>query len=109
MTSFAASADRLFAWISERRDRLRKWGLMLALLVFAGGLIWSVQSIPGGPMSWRTSFELTVYTSAANMLPLPGGAIAKLAAMKVHGVGIGRGSAMILLSSAIWGGLAFLY
>ena len=146
MTSFQANADRLFDWITERRDRLRRYGLAIALLVFAVGLIWSIQSVPdlgdrlrfaplllllligapvgtvlnsvemyaisriaGGPMTWRTSFELTVYTSAANMLPLPGGALAKLAAMKVHGVGYGRGSAMILLSSAIWGGLAFLY
>ncbi|WP_129792611.1 lysylphosphatidylglycerol synthase domain-containing protein [Sphingosinicella sp. CPCC 101087] len=146
MTSIQANADQLFEWIARRRDRLRKWGLALAFLVFASGLAWSLQSIPdlgarvrlaplllllvigapigtllnsvemyaisriaGGPMTWRTSFELTVYTSAANMLPMPGGALAKLAAMKVHGVGYGRGSAMILLSSAVWGGLAFLY
>lgn len=141
-----AGAERLVGWITDRREQFRKYGLALALLLFVGGLIWSLKSVPdldeqirfaplllllvigapigtvlnsvemyaisriaGGPMSWRTSFELTVYTSAANMLPLPGGALAKLAAMKVHGVGYGRGTAMILLSSAIWGGLAFLY
>ena len=146
MTSLHLRVERLFDWITARRDHLRGYGLALALLVFAGGLVWSVNSVPdlgdrirfaplllllvigapvgtllnsvemyaisriaGGPMTWRTSFEITVYTSAANMLPLPGGAIAKLAAMKVHGVGIARGSTMIVLSAAIWGGLAFLY
>jgi hypothetical protein len=146
MESAHDCAERLVGWISQRRDRFRRYGLAVALLVFAGGLIWSLASLPdldhriswaplllllvigapvgtllnsvemyaisriaGGPMTWRTSFELTVYTSAANMLPLPGGAMAKLAAMKVHGVGYRRGTAMILLSSAIWGGLAFLY
>lgn len=71
--------------------------------------MYAVSRIAGGPMTWRTSFELTIFSSAANMLPLPGGGIAKLAAMKAHGVGYGIGSAMILLTFAIWGGLAFLY
>ena len=43
-------------------------------------------------MRWRTCFEVTIYTSAANMLPLPGGAMAKLAAMKSHGVNYRTGS-----------------
>jgi hypothetical protein len=69
----------------------------------------AVSRIAGGPMSWRTCFEVTVYSSAANMLPLPGGAMAKLAAMKSHGVNYRTGSAMVVLSFAVWGSLAFLY
>jgi hypothetical protein len=71
--------------------------------------LYAVSRIAGGPMTWRTSFDVTVYGSAANLLPVPGAALARLAAMKAHGVGYGVGSAMIVLSFAIWGGLAFLY
>jgi hypothetical protein len=60
-------------------------------------------------MPWRTSLELTIYTSAANMLPLPGGVVTKLAGMKAHGVSYKAASVVLLLSFIIWGGLAFLY
>jgi hypothetical protein len=69
----------------------------------------ALSRIADGPMSWRTSLDLTVFTSAANMMPIPGGALTKLAGMKAHGVAYGVGSAMILLSFLIWGALAFLY
>ena len=58
-------------------------------------------------MTWRTSLELTVYTSAANMLPLPGGAITKLAGMKAHGIGYGTASIVVVLSFVAWGGFTF--
>ena len=139
-------SDRVIGWVSERRDRWRRYGLIGALVLFTGGLAWSASSIgdlysrvepapllilfaigapvgmvlnsvelwaisriAGGPIGWRASLEITVYGSATNMLPLPGAALTKVAAMKAHGIGYGKGSAMILLSYAIWGGLAFLY
>lgn len=71
--------------------------------------LYAMSRIAGGPIGWRRSLEVTVYTSAANMLPLPGGALAKVAALKAHGAGLGRGSAVLLLTYAVWGGLAFLY
>lgn len=97
-------------------SRLRIAPLLLLLLIGApvGMILNSVElhaisRIAGGPIGWRTSLEITVYGSAANMLPLPGGVLTKVAAMKAHGIGYGKGSAMILLSYAIWGGLAFCY
>jgi len=141
----AALLDRLSAWASPRRERLRKWGLAGALIVFVAGLAWAIRATPelelqlgigplilllllsapagtvlntielhalsriaGGPMSWRTSAELTVYTSAANMLPLPGGVVTKLAGMKAHGVSYATATAVLVLSFFIWGSLAFL-
>lgn len=71
--------------------------------------LWALSRISRGPMTWRSSFEFTVYTSAANMLPLPGGAMTKLAGFKAHGIGYKTGIGMIVLSFLIWGGLAFLY
>jgi hypothetical protein len=141
-----AMADRVLAWVSERRDRWRRYGLIGALALFTAGLawatssigdlssrlepaplllllaigapvgmllnsveLWAISRIAGGPIGWRASLEVTVYGSASNMLPLPGAALTKVVAMKAQGIGYGKGSAMILLSYAIWGGLAFLY
>lgn len=138
--------DGAMSWASLRRERLRRWGLAGALVVFVAGLwwalsaspglltelklapllllvvlsaplgtvlntieLWALSRIAGGPMSWRTSLDLTLYTSAANMLPLPGGAITKLAGFRAHGVGYGAATAMVVLSFLLWGGLAFLY
>lgn len=139
-------ADLALKWISARRDALRIPGLLVAISIFAGGLVWALSRQPDlwqrlryeplllllvigapvgmilnsvelyaisrlakGPMSWRRSFEVTVYGSAANMLPLPGATFVKMIAMKAHGIGYRKGSAMILFTYAIWGGLAFGY
>ena len=138
--------DDALLWVTDRRDRVRKYALAGALLFFALGLAWAIQATPGllrdfqfapllllliigapvstvlsatethavsriagGPMKWRTCFELTIYSGAANMFPIPAGGLTKLAGMKAHGVGYGKGSAMILLTFTIWGGLAFAY
>jgi uncharacterized membrane protein YbhN (UPF0104 family) len=132
--------------LSQKREQVRVYGLVGALVVFGGGLwlalaenldlvahlkvapliwlvvisapigtalnaleLWALARISAGPMSMRTSLELTIYTSAANMLPLPGGAVTKLAGFKAHGVGYAVGIWMIVLSFLVWGGLAFLY
>jgi hypothetical protein len=68
----------------------------------------ALSRLAGGPMSWRTSVEVTIYTSAANMLPLPGGVVTKLAGMKAHGVGYGAASLIVILSFVAWAGFTFL-
>jgi hypothetical protein len=89
--------------------------LLLLLLSAPAGTILnaielhSLSRIAGGAMTWRTAVELTLYTSAANMLPIPGGAVTKIAGMRSHGIGYGAASAMVLLSFGVWGALAFLY
>jgi hypothetical protein len=65
--------------------------------------------LSGAPMKWRTAVEVTVYTNAANMLPLPGGMITRIAAMKAHGLDLRTGSSLTVLSFGLWGGTAFLY
>jgi len=91
------------------------WPLVLLLFLSAplGTLLntaelFILSRIAGGPMSWRTSAELTVYTSAANMLPLPGGVVTKLAGMKAHGVSYRTASTVIVLSFLAWAGFTFL-
>lgn len=145
-TTLPLILDDALLWVTDRRDRVRKYALAVALLFFALGLVWAVKATPdlqrdfhfapllllliigapattvlgatetyavsriaGGPMKWGTCFELTIYSGAANMLPIPAGGLTKLAGMKAHGVGYRKGSAMILLTFAVWGGLAFAY
>lgn len=135
-----------WAWVIQRRERIRTYALVAALVAFAAGLffaisakpdlisdlkivplillilisapvgtalnaaeVWALSRIADGPMTWRTAFDVTIYTSAANMLPLPGGAMTKMAAFRAHGVGYGVAVWMIVLSFLLWGGLAFLF
>lgn len=65
--------------------------------------------ISGGRMPMRTALELTLYTSAANMLPVPGGAVAKVAGMKAHGSSYRAASGTVVLAFLAWGGFSFLY
>lgn len=44
--SFAGTYDRIVAWLSLKRDRLRRVGLLIALTLFAGGLFLSVRANP---------------------------------------------------------------
>ena len=54
------------------------------------------------------ALEVTIYTSAANMLPIPGGVITRLGGMRARGVGMKQGSWMVLLFAGVWAGAAFL-
>lgn len=55
----------------------------------------------GARVSWRAAFEMSVYTSAANMLPFPGGVITRLGGMKARGIGVRRSAWLILLFAGI--------
>lgn len=138
--------DDALLWVMDRRDRVRRYALVVAIIFFAVGLVWAIHETPnvsekvrlapliallligaplstalnafemraisrmaGQQMTWRASFEVTVFSSAANMLPLPGGVLTKLAAMKAHGIGFGTGWATIVVTFTLWGCLAFLY
>jgi uncharacterized membrane protein YbhN (UPF0104 family) len=63
----------------------------------------------GGSVGWPAAFEVAVYTSAANLLPLPGGVITRIAAMRGLGIGVGRGSLVTLIGLGLWGGVAFVF
>jgi hypothetical protein len=62
----------------------------------------------GASAPWRMALEVTIYTSAANMLPIPGGVITRLGGMRARGVGMKQGSWMVLLFAGVWAGAAFL-
>ncbi len=53
--------------------------------------------------------EITIIGSVANMLPIPGGTMVRVAALKAAGTTVKRGTAVTLLVSGLWIGIAFLY
>lgn len=63
----------------------------------------------GKRATWLNSFEVSVYTSAANMLPIPGGLITRTAAMRAHGVHLRTSVALTISFLALWAASAFCY
>lgn len=53
--------------------------------------------------------EITIIGSVANMLPIPGGTMVRVAALKAGGASIKRGTAATLLVSGLWIGISFIY
>ncbi len=55
------------------------------------------------------ALEVTILGTAANMLPLPGGALVRVAGLKAAGARIGQGLAASLLVFLIWAGIAAIW
>ena len=60
-------------------------------------------------VGWSAAFATTLYASAANMLPIPGGASARVLALKSGGATVITGSMITVLFAGVWGGMAFSY
>lgn len=57
---------------------------------------------------WKAA-ETTIIGSVANMLPIPGGTIVRIAALKAAGASYRRGTSVTVLVALIWVGVAFAY
>jgi hypothetical protein len=55
------------------------------------------------------AIEVTLYTRAANMLPIPGSIAVRMAVLKTHGATFKKSGALMFLLTAIWGALGFCY
>jgi uncharacterized membrane protein YbhN (UPF0104 family) len=55
------------------------------------------------------SMKVTIIGSAANMLPLPGATLVRIAALKVSGVGFKKSAAVTLFVAMVWIGSSFFY
>jgi uncharacterized membrane protein YbhN (UPF0104 family) len=55
------------------------------------------------------SMNVTIIGSAANMLPLPGATMVRIAALKVSGVGFKKSAAVTLFVALVWIGSSFFY
>lgn len=65
-------------------------------------------SLIGASLSWSNSVRTTLFASAANMLPLPGGPLVRATALKLAGGTVVESGAVTALSGLAWLGLAFL-
>jgi uncharacterized membrane protein YbhN (UPF0104 family) len=63
----------------------------------------------GRHIALRSALETTIVASVANMLPLPGGSIVRVAALKAAGADLKHGISTVVLVTLIWLGVAFAY
>ena len=80
-------------------------GVPLTIILNALEMRTSAQAI-GHEMTFASAFKVTVLGSAANMLPLPGGTVVRVAALTRAGAGIGKSAGITMLVGALWLGLA---
>lgn len=80
-----------------------------AMVLLNSAQYWLSAAFNGKNPSLRDSVEITIIARAANMLPLPGGTIARVAALKSLGVSIRDGVSINLLLAFVWLGLSFIY
>jgi uncharacterized membrane protein YbhN (UPF0104 family) len=59
--------------------------------------------------TWAGAVEVTIIATAANMLPLPGGTIARVAALRSLGASVRDGVRINLLAAVIWAAIALMY
>ncbi len=95
--------------------RLARWA-PLALSTFVGVPsavlltvceTWLTARVAGTFFDWGRSAHVSVLSSAANMLPLPGGALVRVAALRQAGAAVRAGAAATILVALLWLGLAF--
>lgn len=63
----------------------------------------------GASISLRHALEITIIGSAANMMPLPGGTLVRVAALKASGAGYRASTAATLLIAMAWIAVSFLF
>lgn len=63
----------------------------------------------GQRFSFFQAAEITIIGSVANMLPIPGGTVVRVAALKAGGASIKRGTSVTLLVSGLWIAISFIY
>ncbi len=116
-TAFATLAAG--CWISIDRHpevlvNLAFWPVA-ALALFAIPLSTAVNAfetviagrVIGVKIPFPAALEITIIGSAANMLPLPGGSVVRVAGLKAHGGRLGAGVRATVLLALVWAGVAF--
>ena len=63
----------------------------------------------GRQIAMSAAIEISILGTAANLLPLPGATLVRVAALKAAGAGYGEGTKATLLVAGLWAGVAFLF
>ena len=83
-------------------------GVPLTLLLNAIELILTGRLIDK-KIDFAFAFKMTLFGTAANMLPLPGGAVVRIAALKTRGAQLGEGTRVTFAVGIIWLGVSLIY
>jgi hypothetical protein len=83
-------------------------GTPLAVLMSAFEFVLSARLI-GVPVTLAKALDVVVVGSAANLLPIPGGAAVRIAALKGMGVGLRTGTSVTVFIALLWLGVSFAY
>ncbi|WP_159437136.1 lysylphosphatidylglycerol synthase domain-containing protein [Parasphingorhabdus marina] len=63
----------------------------------------------GHRVGMKSAVETTIVGSVANLLPIPGGAIVRVAALKSEGASVAKGTSTMIFVVAIWAAVSFGY
>ncbi|MBL0923483.1 MAG: hypothetical protein IBJ12_03325 [Sphingomonadaceae bacterium] len=63
----------------------------------------------GQKLPFRKSMEITLIGSVANMLPLPGGTMMRIASLKAEGASFAKSTSATLYVALIWCGIGLIY
>lgn len=63
----------------------------------------------GAHIGWQSALSTVIYARAANFLPVPGGMITRVAALRLHKVSARNAAALTVLLTALWAATAFGY
>ena len=117
--AFCGFAAGLFWALASISDLWSRIAILPLVLLLAAGVPVTIAlnaaefrvmlEAAGASAPWRMALEVTIYTSAANLLPIPGGVITRLGGMRARGVGLKEGSWLILLFAGAWAGTAFSF
>ncbi len=91
------------------RPALVLFALGVPLILLISSLEFAVMArILGQRVSLATAFEVTVIGSAANLLPIPGGAVARVTALKFAGAGLRESATTMVMMTIMWLGVALM-
>lgn len=92
-------------------------GILLAYALIAPPITFLLQAAElrltakagGAVLPWKQAIEIVVYSRAATLLPIPGGFLTRVAALRAKGIPVARSSMIVLLFTGILGTVAFAY
>lgn len=102
------SLDRLEVGLAD----LRIVPLVVLVVVLSPATIWAnaaelrimtrIVSPTGSPMGWATALRTVLVATAANLLPLPAGAVVRIQAMRTQGVGTVPATSINVAGAGAW-------
>ena len=83
-------------------------GVPLTLVFNALDFVYSAELVERR-FAFLEAFKISIFSTAANMLPLPGGAVIRVAALRQAGAGLGEGTRVTLATGFIWLGVSLIF